>query len=142
MNGYYLSEAFAGLSKPRDILNGLSQKHDVTSGMEWESRSVLRLGHSGALQEFPGNCSTLVLYNIQGCFFENKIRFVSFIDFSVELAKEFKYAQLIVSTTNQELIEFLRSNYGFSVILSDVVNPHSGNANYFLVKSTNEMEKE
>lgn len=142
MNGYYLSEAFAGLSKPKDILNGLAQKHGLTYGMEWESRSELRFGSSGALQEFPGNCSTLVLYNIQYCFFEDKALFVSLIDFSVELAKEFKYAQLIVSTTKQELIDFLRSNYEFSVILSDVVNPHSGNANYFLVKSTSGTEEE
>lgn len=89
------------------------------------------------LSEFPGNCSSLVLSELQSPFVIGEIAIVKdFIKASLEISEFLRYGALFVTTTSIELRDFLKSEYGFNVVM-EMNNPHSGNNNFYMVKLFN-----
>lgn len=90
------------------------------------------------ITEFPGNCSLLVLHDIQAKLGINDEELneggQKILKFMEELSKSFNYAGFVVSLTARRLSEFLKNKYGFEPILEELYNPHSGYKNYFLIK--------
>jgi hypothetical protein len=90
-------------------------------------------GNQSLLSEFPGNCSSLVLSNIQG-YDIGGIDWKNGVDTSIDICKALDYGALWVSGTSSNMKEILINDYGFEVLEDKLYNPHSKNENYFLVK--------
>lgn len=103
---------------------------DLSSSASINCRIVFTDSYHNSLflSEFPGNCSGLIIHEI-----ENKPipELKKIIDASVEVCKELQYALLFASgvrdETKQALIEM-----GFEIVLN-AINYHSDRDNYFAV---------
>ena len=96
------------------------------------------------LSEFPGNCSSLILSNIQNNFYSSGISqyMKNNLNATIEICLALRYGALFVSGTSRHMSDFLIKEYGFEVILDKLMNPHSGSLNYFLVKKFDYTVKE
>lgn len=92
--------------------------------------------HSFLLSEFPGNCSTLILSNLQDVIdtttYEPDAR--DAIKCAIELCNVFEYGGLMITGTSQKMMDILVNDFKFNVCIPDLFNPHSDNENYFLIK--------
>lgn len=127
----------------RALVDAITERHGYAwrnngsgygGGITYSIRIDLSSGYESMLSEFPGNCSSIVLSNIQGLLPE---MFRKVVIFSVDLCQEFKYGGLFISLTNQDLIDFAVRECGFKILTSDLFNPHSGSKNTFLLLDIN-----
>ena len=89
------------------------------------------------LSEFPGNCSSLILSNIQG---SSELK--QTVEFAIDVCKTLHYGALFVSGTSSLMKETLMDGFGFTIVVDGLFNPHSSYHNYFLMLSLNNKEEE
>lgn len=141
----YLYEYHLGYSSVKARINTIAAQFGVTTSHgqnpNGQINSSIKLKdalYESILAEFPGNCSTLVLFNIQGVFSQNSKDgddpFNKFVKSSIAISDDLNYAMLMVTTTDKHLTKFLEEKYGFVALIPPVVNPHSGRQNYFMVR--------
>lgn len=92
------------------------------------------LNHRAKLSEFPGNCSTLILSHVQYLSETKRDSFDDFVKSSMTLCKVMEYATLIITGTSSKMKEHLLTEFGFEILLDNILNPHSNRYNYFLIK--------
>ena len=91
--------------------------------------------HWVMLNNFPGNCGSLILAGIQPWFsIDDHAHFDRFVGSAIVLADACKYSSIFVSCTDNAMVKYLVKTYKFEVILDKLLNPHSENLNTFLVK--------
>lgn len=141
----YLHEFKNKLSVYNTII-GLASKYVIEAGEFNSSGSITAsiylsgAGHTSILSEFPGNCSSLVLSDIQNSFYfsNNEIMTTKYMEnilnLSIDICLAINYGALFVSGTSPYMKQYLMSKYGFTVVMDNLVNPHSERINYFLVK--------
>jgi hypothetical protein len=116
---------------------GISVKEFQNSDLISSSVTFNSAGQSRILlSEFPGNCSSLILSNIQSSFYSAGLTqyIKNNLDCAIEICIALKYGSLFISGTSGYMRKVLIEEYGFKVILDELMNPHSGSLNYFLVK--------
>jgi len=126
-----------------DIITEIASKYGITvkeffSGDLISASIILNsAGHTRILlSEFPGNCSSLILSNIQSNFYDHGISqyMKNNLNVAIEICLALRYGALFVSGTSDHMRNYLIKEYGFEIILGNLMNPHSGSLNYFLVK--------
>lgn len=126
-----------------NIITGIAGKYGITVKEFFNGdliSSSVTLNSAGQprilLSEFPGNCSSLILSNIENNFYAKEISqyMKNNLNAAIEICLALRYGALFVSGTSDHMSYFLIKEYGFEVILDKLMNPHSGNLNYFLVK--------
>jgi nucleoid-associated protein YejK len=120
----------------KEFFNGDLISSSVTLNSAGQNRILL--------SEFPGNCSSLILSNIQNNFYTSEISqyMKNNLNATIEICLALRYGALFVSGTSRHMSDFLIKEYGFEVILDKLMNPHSGSLNYFLVKKFDYAIKE
>jgi hypothetical protein len=116
---------------------GISVKEFQNSDLISSSVTFNSAGQSRILlSEFPGNCSSLILSSIQNNFqYTGITQYIkNNLDCAIEICIALKYGSLFISGTSGYMRKVLIEEYGFKVILDELMNPHSGSLNYFLVK--------
>lgn len=83
------------------------------------------------LQEFPGNCSSLILSNIQDILPYRYSSVISLIKIIVDLCERAGYGALFISLTSESVI-LQMEEFGFKRVYS-LLNPHSEKMNTFMV---------
>jgi hypothetical protein len=110
-----------------------SQGFGIGAGLELNYDN----GREFYLHEFPGNCSSLVISNIQGSLLSTYEPMKSFtfhaIEAVIEIAEKMEYGALFASGTNIRMKEILES-MEFKPVAIGVHNPHSGNDNFFMMR--------
>lgn len=142
----YLHEFKSKLTVYNTIIY-LASKYGVTAGEFNSSDSITssiylaNAGHRSILSEFPGNCSSLVLSDIQNSFYladDEEIMVTKYteniLNLSIDICSAINYGALFVSGTSPYMKQYLMSRYGFTMVMDNLVNPHSGRINYFLAK--------
>jgi hypothetical protein len=99
--------------------------------MSEEYRGLCHIG----ISEYPGNCSSLILHNVETLASFHQSTMKHFLDFAEELGKALGYGALWVTGVNDSAQKFFCDN-GFKIVAS-IHNPHSGRENYFVVKDIN-----
>jgi len=79
------------------------------------------------VSEFSGNCSSLILSNIQNKSSEYKERA---LNVAIEICEKMRYAALFISGTGEEF-KYWAINHGFEIVINELYNPHSSNNNFF-----------
>lgn len=125
--GYYMFEIDSELVKsvePPGLIADLDESAIEINAGGFESR----------LEQFPGNCSTLVLSGIQELYNVNKSAFDITVQYAIDICKLTAHAGLMISTTDQGLVDHVIDQFEFFIIVSDLLNHHSGSDNTFLIK--------
>lgn len=115
------------------VINALLKKYELVF-MDFYGNSDINsiLYFEGCLlSEFPGNCSTLVLSRIQSRYETEILK--NILEFSIEVCITLKYANLIITTTDRNFVEYLNDNYDFREAYN-LINFHSSRRNYFLIR--------
>ena len=86
---------------------------------------------------FPGNCSGMILHNIQNALSGHRNLAASFTE---KLCELFGYASLFISLTDEIVIAEFKEK-GYEIIHTNN-NAHSGADNYFMVKNIDLSEYE
>ena len=96
------------------------------------------------LSEFPGNCSVLILSEIQAFSMSSGFTALGerFLNAAIDIATDLSYYGLIISGTSTGMFNELVNKHGFTPVIEGIVNPHSGNTNFFLIKKLVEDETE
>lgn len=135
--------------EPRDVINEylgqvgfVAQPHIYTTGIA----SAIQIrpvdsDNAALLSEFPGNCSSAVISNITitsstivgGSYVSVKTPFKEAILAAEHLCRKLRYAALFVSVADVDMKNAIM-DMGFTIVLGDLPNPHSGYINYYLVK--------
>jgi len=120
----------------KEFFNGALISASVTLNSAGQPRILL--------SEFPGNCSSLILSNIQNNFYTSGTSqyMKNNLNAAIEICLALRYGALFVSGTSRLMSDFLIKEYGFEIILDKLMNPHSGSFNYFLVKKFDYTIKE
>lgn len=146
----YLNEFKNGHTVTRTI-NDIASKHGITvngysSAGLISSSVIFSSAGSGKilLSEFPGNCSSLILSNIQSNFNGEGTShsMKNNLNCAIEICLALEYGALFVSGTYNVMRDILIKEYGFEIIMDRLMNPHSGMYNYFLVKKFDYTIKE
>lgn len=103
---------------------------DINSTLYITSRSGLRV----LLSEFPGNCSSLILSNVQSGLEDYTDTYTKILEAAIEITQVMKYAALFITGTSSTMRKFLEDNYQFKCVVDQLYNPHSGKENFFLMK--------
>lgn len=109
---------------------------DVTHGIYLSTKGNNMYGDA-YLSEFPGNCCALVLHNIQkqaNAAGKLDPAGEALLNTALEMCERMEYALLFISGTHPRMKDRLIKEYGFSGVLDNIFNPHSGQNNFFLVK--------
>jgi len=140
----YLHEYYHSSSHMRSYITKLAEEFglvvaDGNHGSKITSSIHISLADAditSVLSEFPGNCSSLVLSDIQGGFCGNSLSKMSdaAVNFSIALCKYASYGGLFVSGTSDDMLKTLVRDYGFSVVINNLHNPHSSRSNFFLLR--------
>ena len=92
-------------------------------------------GRASILSEFPGNCSSLVLSDVQ---YRPDLMgtpaWRSKILASIDICESLSYGALWITGTSDQMKDILVKEYEFEVLEDKLYNPHSYNNNYFLIK--------
>ena len=134
---YFNNDEWDGDNAIDSILSGykMSVNESFSHEYEEEINSMLYIdiqddGCGGwILSEFPGNCSSIVVHRI-----ESKDRDVRERIFRAarHIAGELDYALIFISGTSHRMFEHA-TEFGFKPVLTEILNPHSGSENYFMV---------
>lgn len=85
-----------------------------------------------AISEFPGNCSAIVVHGVQDLFANSEELLLKAIDICRKFCSNYGYGAVMVSLTNDEIVDLICKERSFKVMTS-FTNPHSSNVNHFLV---------
>jgi len=85
------------------------------------------------LNEFPGNCSTLILSHVESVINDYPQRAEVAVDFAYQVCKSLEYGSLMLSVITKSATLFAEER-GFEVI-TEVYNPHSGQTSKFMKKT-------
>jgi hypothetical protein len=100
------------------------------------------LSNGCIISEFPGNCSLLILSNVQTSFkLWGEARFGKMLDLMEDLCKTLNYRGYIISGTDLPFKEFLTKIRKFKVVLNDLFNYHSNTKNWFVIWYNNKENK-
>jgi hypothetical protein len=137
----YFSSYSEGFDRIADVLNKYPESKIVYTMKGDHLNSCLGIRtnpnyNSFQLNEFPGNCSSLILHDIQSMhssYEDGNKSFMEAIEFSLDIASSLSYGALFVTGTSGNMRETLLAR-GFEEILGGLFNPHSQRENFFLVK--------
>ena len=91
-------------------------------------------GRSFHLNEFPGNCSSLILHNITDMLEVYTDRAKIAIQFCSKLGSCLEYGALFISGSTKGSYNILVNELGFTCCLDGIFNPHSERKNWFVYK--------
>jgi hypothetical protein len=136
-----------GYGSTKEEFEALAEKCQVGIGSREETGTlyaslhiISTTGWRATLSEFPGNCSSLVLSNIQDGIHCSKESIDSILKFSIALCERLEYGALFASGTTGTLRKYLEEQ-GFTPVLEGLFNPHSSSFNTFYVKKFFQREE-
>lgn len=143
LSGYYSYDC----RRTASLMDKLAEQCQVglvarkgTSNLYASIAVVAITGWRATLSEFPGNCSSLILSNIQNGIPCSMDSIDSIMKFSIALCEELEYGALFASGTSEALRDYLVSK-GFEPVLEGLFNPHSISFNTFYVKKFFQREE-
>ena len=129
----YLFSACDCDGSTRAVVENVLTRHGLSVEEYVKGESItsrVHLTNHAVISEFPGNCSAIVLSNIQGSRDAD-----TSIKAAIDIARDMYYALVFVSGTSGTLRSLLEANE-FEVCLDSIFNPHSGSDNFFMVYRT------
>lgn len=140
---YYLHEYTSSIYKDGDIHKGIDE---ILSSLSLESlecgdgdnlNSYIVIGDgsdSFDLSEYPGNCTALILHGVEQLHGRDSDKLDRAILASIAIGEFLGYGIIWVTGTNEKVLAHLVNRFGFVCTIYGVMNPHSGNENYFAAK--------